>query len=396
MIKQTADVIIIGGGVTGLSTALHLKELGVEDVLIVERHYIGSGQSGRAAGVIRGTVRHPTVSDTQLEGQVFFQSFEERFSIPIEVNHIGYMLVGYTRDRKHIEETIDVARSAGCDLKEIDAKEAEELQPGLGTNDDSMFVYEPGGIYVDPMSATYALSLAAKKLGVRFIEGCEVGDIRVNEGKVTGVKSAAGNFDAPKILIATSVWGQPQLAKIGLDVPVRPHIAEMGFFQVGPGSQDRLRRIIFDSRAKLYMRPEGERQIFVGRREDYYEQKNGDPIDPDNYKQTANFHSLDEMHRNLQITLPFMNEGFVHRTYACTYDITPDHMPILDKAEAIEGLFYAVGFSGGGFSTSPWVGKRMAAFIANGNSSSDLEVFRSERFAEGQDIQWDNTPANYK
>ena len=60
--NQKADVIIVGGGVTGLSTGLHLKELGVENVVILERHSIGSGQSGRAAGVLRGTVRHPTVS----------------------------------------------------------------------------------------------------------------------------------------------------------------------------------------------------------------------------------------------------------------------------------------------------------------------------------------------
>ena len=160
--KHNPDVIIIGGGVTGLSTALHLKELGVDDILLVERHYVGAGQSGRAAGVIRGTVRHPTVSDTQLEGQVFFQSFKDRFSIPIEVNHTGYLLVGYNRDRKHIQETMNVARSAGCELKEIDAKEAEELQPGLGTNYNSIYIFEPGGIYVDPMSATFAMSLAAK------------------------------------------------------------------------------------------------------------------------------------------------------------------------------------------------------------------------------------------
>jgi sarcosine oxidase subunit beta len=393
--KQHSDVIIVGGGVTGLSTALHLKEIGVKDVLILERHYIGSGQSGRAAGVIRGTVSDPTVSETQLEGQAFFQAFEERFSIPIDVNHIGYILVGKASLLGHIEDTIKVARSAGCDLKQIDAEEAEELQPGLGTEDDAVFVYEPGGLYVDPMSATYALSLAAKKSGVRIVEGCEVGDIRVNEDKVSGVKTASGDFNAPKILIATSVWGQPQLAKLGINVPVRPHIAEMGFFQVGPGSKDKFRRIIFDSRANLYMRPEGDRQLFVGRREDLYYQKYGNPIDPDSYKQTANFHSIDEMHKNLLITLPFMKEGFVHRTYACTYDVTPDQMPILDKAETIEGLYYAIGFSGGGFSTSPWVGKRMAAFIAKDTYPQDLEVFRFKRFAQGKTIKWANTPIDY-
>ena len=393
--KQNADVIIIGGGVTGLSTALHLKELGVDDVLILERHFIGSGQSGRAAGVIRGTVSHPTVSATQLEGQAFFKSFETRHGIPVVVNQTGYMLVGKGGEEEHIKKTIEVAKKAGCDLKRIDAKEATELQPGLNTVDGSIFVYEPGGIYVDPMPATHAYHLAAKRSGVRVIEGCEVGDIRVKGEKVYGVESARGDFEAAKILVATSVWGQPQLAKLGIDVPVSPHIAEMGFFQVPPDSNYKLHRIIFDSRADLYMRPEVEIQIFVGRKEQNYENMNGDPVDPDNYKQTANFQSLQEMHKNLQITLPFMSKGFVHRTYACTYDITPDQMPILDKAETIDGLFLAIGFSGGGFSTSPWVGKRMALLIAEEKKPQDMEVFNLERFSKGELIRWSNTPTDY-
>ena len=389
--NQKADVIIVGGGVTGLSTGLHLKELGVENVVILERHSIGSGQSGRAAGVLRGTVRHPTVSETQLEGQTFLQSFEARYGIPILVNHTGYMLVATEGEREHVDSTFEVANQAGCDLKRIDAETAAELQPGLGTEEGCTYLFEPGAIYVDPMPATHAFFLAARNLGVRVIEGCEVGNVLVQDENVYGVESAMGNFEAPTILIATSVWGQPQLAKLGVDVPVRPHIAEMGFFQVPFHSGYRLKRTIFDARAKLYMRPEGELQMFVGRRESDFYQSNGARIDPNNYKQTANFYSLEEMHKNLEITLPFMSEGFVHRTYACTYDVTPDEMPILDKAKSLGGLYFAIGFSGGGFSTSPWVGKRMASFMAERVKPQDMEVFGLERFAKGELIRWSNT-----
>ena len=389
--NQRADVVIVGGGVTGLSTGLQLKELGVEDVVILERHSIGSGQSGRAAGVLRGTVRHPTVSETQLEGQKFLHSFEARYGIPILVNQTGYMLVATDNEREQVDSTFAVANQAGCDLKRIDAAAAAELQPGLGTEEGCTYLFEPGAIYVDPMPATHAFFLAARNLGVRVIQGCEVGNLLVQDEKVYGVESALGNFKAPTVLIATSVWGQPQLARIGVDVPVRPHIAEMGFFQVPLHSPYRLNRIIFDARAKLYMRPEAELQMFVGRRESDYYQSDGVPIDPDNYKQTANFHSLEEMHKNLEVTLPFMSEGFVHRTYACTYDVTPDEMPILEKAESVGGLFFAIGFSGGGFSTSPWVGKRMASFMAEGVKPQDMEVFGLERFAKGELIRWSNT-----
>lgn len=387
-----ADVIIVGGGITGLSTALHLKKRGLTDVVVLERHFIGSGQSGRAAGVIRATVQHPTVSTTQIEGQAFFESFEFRYGIPLDVSRVGYLLVAQPHEREYVERTTVVARQSGCILNEIDAHEAADLQPGLNAEDDCIYLYEPGAIFVDPMPATHAVLLAAKAQGVTVMEGCEVGAIRVEGDKVSGVDSAAGRFEAPNLLIATSVWGQPQLAALGIDVPVRPHIAQMAFYHVPLASPLRLRRIIFDSRANLYMRPEHETQLFVGRKEREFIETGSHLIDPDNYRQTATHHAVADMSRKLAVTLPFMNQGFVHHTYACTYDITPDEMPILDRATTIRGLYFAVGFSGGGFSTSPWVGKRMADFIAAGSQPDDLQLFNLERFSKGELIQWSNTP----
>jgi glycine/D-amino acid oxidase-like deaminating enzyme len=387
-----ADVIIVGGGITGLSTALHLRQRGVTDVVVLERHFVGSGQSGRAAGVIRATVQHPIVSATQLEGQAFFESYESRYGIPLSVNRVGYLLVAQSHEREYVERTAEVATQSGCVLSRIDANEAADLQPGLDAEDEGIYLYEPGAIYVDPMPATHAMLLAAKALGVTVIDGCEVNSIRVERDKVTGVDTERGRFEAPNLLIATSVWGQPQLAALGIKVPVLPHIAQMAFYHVPPASPLRLRRIIFDSRANLYMRPEHDTQLFVGRKERDFVEKNGNPIDPDNYRQTATHQAIADMSRSLAVTLPFMNQGFVHRTYACTYDITPDDMPILDQSTTIRGLYFAVGFSGGGFSTSPWVGQRMAAFIAESSRPADLRVFSLQRFAKGELVQWSNTP----
>jgi len=386
-----ADVIIIGGGVTGLSTAIHLKERGVQDVVVLERHSIGSGQSGRAAGVIRGTVQHPTVSATQLEGQSFFRSFSARFGIPLQVNEVGYLLVGQSRDRAYIEKTAAVADAAGCQLSEVSVSDARRLQPGLNVDDNDVFLYEPGALFVDPMPATQAMLIAAKSLGVTVIEGCEVEAVSVKGNVVQGVETSKDRFSSSRVLIATSVWGQPQLARLGIEVPVRPHIAQMAFCHVPFASQHRLQRIVFDSRVGLYMRPEHESQMFVGRRESDFYQSN-DVVDPDNYRQTATYDGLTEITQGLSRTLDFMRDGFVHRSYACTYDTTPDEMPILDRGESVAGLYFAVGFSGGGFSTSPWVGNHMADFIAEDSKPAEIELFGLDRFASGELIRWSNTP----
>lgn len=389
---ETADVIIVGGGVTALNTAISLKQSGVEKVVVLERHTVGAGQSGRAAGVIRGTVQHPTVSATQLAGQSFFSEFTAQTGISLDVQRVGYLLIGQAQQREYVERTATVARQAGCVVHTIDAKEAASRQPGLNAPRDGIYLYEPGALYVDPMPATHALMLAALKMGVNIVEDCEVGAIRIQGEQVVGVDTAAGRIDADRLLLATSVWGQPQLSALGIDLPVRPHIAQMAFFHVPPGSPSNLETIVFDARANLYMRPEHDRQLFVGRKESEYYGSNEDPVNPDNYRQTATHAALCEMRRRLAISLPFMKNGFVHRSYACTYDVTPDEMPILDKAPGIDGLFFALGFSGGGFSMSPWVGRQMAALVLSGLAPQELRLFGLQRFASGDLIQWSNTP----
>jgi len=112
--------------------------------------------------------------------------------------------------------------------------------------------------------------------------------------------------------------------------------------------------------------------------------------DPDNYKQTAEFETVTDMHRRLAVTLPPMADGFVHRTYACVYDMTPDEMPILDRAAPVRGLYFALGFSGGGFGLSPWVGRAMAEYIVHQQAPKRIERFDLNRFAEGRSFDWSN------
>ncbi|MBB77130.1 MAG: hypothetical protein CMJ75_21705 [Planctomycetaceae bacterium] len=391
---STADVIVVGGGVTGLTAALQLRERGVREVLVLERHTVGAGQSGRAAGVVRGTVRHDVVSQMQLEGQEFLGNFTEKYGIPLDVHRVGYLLVASREHRSYVQATRAVASRAGCNVREIDEATALTLQPGLADSPSAIYLHEPGGVYVDPMPATHAILLAARQAGVRVIDDCPVRTLRTEKGKIRGVDTESERYSAPVVFLATSVWAQPLLATMGWELPVRPHVAEMAFFHVPASSDFRLNCVLFDSRVGLYMRPEEQRLLFVGRRESDYYGTDKDLVDPDCYRQTATHSAIKEMHVRLGTALPPMHAGFVHRTYACTYDVTPDEMPILDRFCGTEGLYFALGFSGGGFSSAPWIAKRMAAWMDLGVSPPEIEMFRAARFNTGQLIRWANTPAD--
>jgi len=389
---QTADFIIVGGGVTGLLSALFLQELTGGKVILLERHYMGSGQSHRAAGVCRALVREPAVAKALSESLSYFQTFSERFDEELLVHAAGYHLLAEPEQSESIEEAMAAAGEAGCEAQKIDSREAAELQPGLREDDQTLYVFEPGAIHLDPMPTLQAIRRLAQRRGVKIKEGCEVNDILLRGDEVCGVESSCGRFHGPQILMASSFWGAGQLSRLGVDLPVYSHRAEMAFFQVPSKTTFTLRRILSDARPLLYLRPEGDQQMFVGRRDrDLIESVSDmEAQDPDQYKQTAEFESVVDIHRRLAITLPPMQAGFVHRTYACVYDMTPDSMPVLDRASSVKGLYFAIGFSGGGFSLSPWVGRAMAEFMVHQNRPAQIDGFDLNRFAEGRAFDWSN------
>lgn len=392
MSSKTADVVIVGGGITGLSIALHLKSLGVPRVIVLERHHVGAGQSGRAAGIVRALVNHSGVASILLDSLRFLNHFNESYGESIAVNQAGYLLIQHAAQSEVLNEVIRNAVAAGCEARQIRVEEARELQPGLNAQSDAVCAFEPGAVHVDPMVVTQALARVAARMGVEIEPGCEVDSVVIDKQQARGVATQSGLRQAGKVVIATAIWGKSQLEKAGVVVPVYPHRVEMAFFSVFPKSPDRLLRILSDARTLLYLRPEGRDQMFVGWRE-------GDRIaspqdfavvDPDHYRQTSHYASLADMQRRLATTLPFMNDGFVHRTYACVYDYTPDGMPILDAAERVQGLYFALGYSGGGFSLAPWVGSAMARFITAGVKSPEMQLLRLKRFEEGQLLSWSN------
>ena len=223
--KQTSDVIIIGGGVTGLTTAIYLKLHGVDRVTILERHHVGAGQSHRAAGIIRGLVRDLSLSRALVESVGFFKTFDDRFSVPISLNPAGYQVLSESAQAAIVDEVVAVAAQAGCQSQRIDARQAQELQPGLREDDESLYVFDPGAIHLDPMPAVQALLAVARQMGVTIQEGAEVVKLVVQGDRFIGVDTSQGRHDAPRALVATSVWGADQLGQLGFDVPVYPHRA---------------------------------------------------------------------------------------------------------------------------------------------------------------------------
>ena len=377
---------------TGLSVALHAKQLGVGRIVLLERHYIGSGQSGHAAGISRALVAHRALALMLMESQGFFDRLGERYGEKLPIHRLGYLIRHKASRSDLLDRAIRESKEGGCVAHRVSRTEAHELQPGLQTEDDDIFAFEPGAFYMDPMLMTHIYARIVRQMGVEAVEGCPVQSILKEGSQVLGVETAQGKIESNNVLVGTSVWGAAQLASAGIEVPVYRHRAEMAFLAVWPESPLRLKRLLSDAPTGLYLRPEGDTLMFVGWREGDLVSDVNDfvALDPDNYWQTADPLSLEKMQCRLSTVLPFVADGFVHRSYVCVYDYTPDGMPILDRAESLQGLYFALGFSGGGFAISPWVGAVMARFIAEGVKSPEMHLLRLKRFEESQLLTWSN------
>ena len=189
MQPRTADVIIIGAGVSGLSIALHLREMGVQKVIVLERHSAGAGQSGRAAGILRALVNNTAVSTMLLESLRFFRSFSERYGEALPISEDGYLLIDSRRHEESMNATLHRAAAAGCEARRIDHVEAGELQPGLRRDDDDIYAFEPAAIFLDAMLATQMLRKVVRRMGVEVEEGCEMESLVLDGPNLAGVET---------------------------------------------------------------------------------------------------------------------------------------------------------------------------------------------------------------
>ncbi|GIT28554.1 MAG: hypothetical protein Ct9H300mP1_06000 [Planctomycetaceae bacterium] len=162
-------------------------------------------------------------------------------------------------------------------------------------------------------------------------EGCEVKESGGRGGTRDRCCERRGEGFSRKRAGGDSVWGTPQLARLGIKVPVRPHIAQMAFFHVPAGSGQRLQTTCSIREPASTCAPRAWLRCSLDGRKKGFHDPDEPAIDPDDYKQTAEYAPVRQMHAGLSVTLPSMRDGFVHRTYACTYDVTPDEMPILER-----------------------------------------------------------------
>ncbi len=381
---RTADVVIIGGGVTGTSTAFHLTQRGVRDVLVLDKGFVASGATGRSSACVR---QHYSTAETCrmiLYSLDCFQHFAERTGgESCGFHHTGYLLGVDDRMRAPMEASVALQQSVGIDTRLVSPADMRELEPRMRTEDLVTGCYEPASGYCNPAETAQGFARAARAAGARIREETEVVGLLTAGGRVRGVRTSTGEIQAPIVVNAAGLWGARVGAMAGVDIPIsvcRHKISIVSW----PHEARRPHPMVYDFVTNIYTRPEMGEHILVGGLD---AEEAHDLADPDHFKEGVSLDESTEALARVAHRFPILAEGRIARGYAGCFDVTPDWHPVLDRVGP-DGYHVAAGFSGHGFKLSPAVGHMMAALIAEGpGAHPDLATFRLSRFAEGKPIR---------
>jgi sarcosine oxidase subunit beta len=376
-VPRTADVVVVGGGVHGASVAYHLARRRAGRVVLVERKFLASGPTGRSSALVRRFYAMDFLTRTGNASAGLFQRWAEA----VGGGDPGFRQVGIlwlaAADRKaNLEQNVRRAQALGARIDLLTPEDAKALVPAMAVDDIAVAAHEPESGYADASSTTNALATRARELGATIVQHVPVEAILTGSGRVTGVRTEAGEIHAPAVVVCAGLWAPGLLAPLGIEVPIAPTRHQMCFFRRPPGFDGHPGMI--DRPSGTYMRPETGNLTIHGV-STYHE-----VVDPDHYNEGAD---PEEVARNAELIarrFPVMEHGLSMGGYSGVYDVTPDHEPILGPIPEFAGLHADFGWSGHGFKHSPAVGDIVAETVLEGRAAGwDLRPLRWSRFREG-------------
>lgn len=373
-------VVVVGGGIVGLSCAYSLAERGVR-VTLCEKRTIGGESTQRSAGGIRTQFSTRVNVDLSLASLDIWNDFEERFGIDIVHRRNGYLfLAREDSTAMNFRANVALQNERGGESRYLDPSEAVEHCPGLHSEAFVAATYSPLDGVADPNLAAQGYSQAlGERVDVRT--RTPVRDVFVDDGAVCGVETPDERIEADMVVDAAGAWAARLAALAGVDLPIEPKRRQILLTSPEvPVPEDAPLTIDLDT--GLYFRPERDGAALVGGHFG-----NGDPTqNPASYDKTVDFDwTTTALERASGWTGYFGEETEVKRGWAGLYAVTPDHHPVIE--EVIPGFIVAGGFSGHGFQHAPATGRLVAEIACDGEASLiDIDPLRSDRFA-GDELQ---------
>jgi sarcosine oxidase subunit beta len=376
---DTAEIVIIGGGIVGSSIAYHLTAAGCKDVLVIERETTqGKGSTGKSMGGVRAQFSTPVNILMSLYSIPFYASFDERLGYPCDYRPQGYLFCA-TSDQHIAYLRANYEKQVAMGLKDVRMVTGDEIRgrfPQLRADDivGGSFCSTDG--FVDPYSAMIGLMTCAADHGAKLWKNTTVTAISQDAQGISGVKTTRGMVVTRKVVNAAGAWAAGIAKMVGIDLPVEPlrrMLVPTEPFDQFPHSAP----MIIDMSNGFHFRPEALGFLLAW----------NDPEETPGYKTDFEPSFIEKILTRAADRVPMFENLAVNpkRAWAGLYEMTPDHHPIL--GEAAPGFYCANGFSGHGVMHAPATGKILSDLLLTGKTSLiDASLLDLARFAEGRTI----------
>jgi sarcosine oxidase subunit beta len=372
-----ADVVVIGGGAIGCSTAYQLAKKGWKNIVVLEKRYLTSGSTGRCVGSMRG------IWTTEITSRLVLKSLEimRHLDQELEPKHgtefkpTGRLIPVYSREQKlSFDGHLELARRLGIKTEMIKPEEAKKMCPLLNTEGLVAVVYNfssTGGL-ANPFYTTLALADKARQIGVKIYQQTEVTSLETLNGRVSAVITNKGRIGTPILINATGPYAHSIGEMLGLDHPVGPQRHQIAITEPIDQSLDYYIASL-DTGTYVCQLPNGG--IIMG-----CPNPDGEPIRI-NYNHDIDF--LLRVIRQVTDLIPVLRNIRLVRQWAGHADISTDGGPILGPIEEVEGYYLALG-CGKGFQMSLMIGKLMTELLSGEETSLPTEELNIARFKKGK------------
>lgn len=376
-LSAKADVVVIGGGVIGLTIARALALRGVRDVLLVERARLGAEASSAAAGMLAPQAEADDADEffnlccqSRDSYPTFTAALREETGIDSELDRTGTLYLAFDEhDQKEIERRYDWQVRAGLTVQKLNPTDARALEPSISETVRGALKF-PKDIQVENRRLVSALVAANGKLGVRLMTGTTVESIRINRGRIEGAETSGGFFSTGTIVVSAGAWSSfiNVSDRASLNPRIEPVRGQMVCFDATGSSPRIARHVIYSPRGYLVPRRDG--RVLSG--------STTEQAGFDKAVTASGVHSI--LAKALEIS-PQISELPLIGVWAGLRPRAEDSLPVLGPCSEIRGLLFATGHYRNGILLAPITGELIAAAIVDSVVSPDLNVFGPDRFA---------------
>ena len=374
--KRQYDVIIVGGGGHGLATAYYLAKVhGISNVAVVEKSWIGGGNTGRNTTIVRSNYLWTEAASLYEKSLQLWEGLSQELNFNVMFSQRGVYNLGHSlQDLRDIERRVTANKLNGIAAEMVSPEQIKAAIPIINTAKSARYpilgasLQARGGVARHDAIA-WGYARAADQLGVDIIEQCEVTQLIREQGQITGVETGRGRIMASKVGVVVAGHASVLAEMVGMRLPIQSHPLQAF---VSEPIKPVLNTVVMSNAVHGYISQSDKGELVIGAGIDHYT----------GYGQRGSFNTIEHAMQAIIELFPIFSRVRMLRQWGGIVDVCPDACPIVGKT-SVQGLYFNCGWGTGGFKATPGSGWVFAHTIAQDRPHALNEAFSLERFTSG-------------